>query len=72
MTVKKIITTEFKELIHDDSSVIVVDAYADWCGPLCSQILASTIGANVKKTESKLNKLLKKEVQSVELATGYY
>ena len=72
MTATKVTTYEFKELIQDESNVTVVDAYADWCGPLCSQILASAIGANVKKTKSKLNKLLKEEVQSVELATGYY
>ena len=118
MTAKKVTTSEFKELIQDDSSLIVVDAYADWCGPCKysspkfeklaqkyegkakfikinvdeevglansfqirtipsffilrgNKILASTIGANVKKVESDLKNFLNKENQTVELATGY-
>ena len=118
MTAKKVTTSEFKELIQDESSLIVVDAYADWCGPCKysspkfeklaqkyegkakfikinvdeevglansfqirsipsffilrgNKILASTIGADVKKVESKLKKLLNEENQKVEIVTGY-
>ena len=33
MVVKKVSLSDFKELIQDDSTLLVVDAYADWCGP---------------------------------------
>ncbi|MHA2362338.1 MAG: thioredoxin family protein [Candidatus Hodarchaeales archaeon] len=107
MSVKKVNTVEFKELIKDDLSPLVIDMYADWCMPCRyaspqfeklskkfpyarfikinvdeepaisrsfgirgvpsffilkgNKILASIVGADMRKVEIKLNDVLSKK-----------
>lgn len=69
MSVQKISTKEFDEALQEKEKVVLVDFYADWCGPC--KMLAPVIHEIADENTDKVNVYKVNIDENMELAERY-